>query len=128
MTTDVARPRHRFSGEGWTLEKYESEGLTVFAMSGEFDFAVSAKLRQIVGEHPPSGRAVADMTAVTYCDSSCLQVLLGLAKRLWDQGGRFAVATSVRAVARPISLLRLDELMPVHPTLEDARSALDSRS
>ncbi|EME58798.1 STAS domain-containing protein [Amycolatopsis decaplanina] len=125
MTTDVARPHPRHSGDGWTLETHESDGLTVYTMIGEFDFAVSAEFRQVIEDNPPSsGRAVADMTEVRYCDSSCLQVLLRLAQRL---RGRFAVATSVHAVVRPISLLKLDELMPVHPTVEAARSALAHR-
>ncbi|MEV7553160.1 STAS domain-containing protein [Amycolatopsis sp. NPDC089917] len=129
MTTDVARPLHRSSGDGWTLETYDSDGVTVYAMTGEFDFAVSAKLRQVIEENPPSsGLAVADMTGVRFCDSSCLQVLLRLAQRLGRSDGRFAIATSVHAVVRPVTLLRLEDLMPLHPTVEAARTALAARS
>ncbi|MFK0247862.1 STAS domain-containing protein [Amycolatopsis azurea] len=129
MTTDVARPLHRSSGDGWTLETYDSDGVTVYAMTGEFDFAVSAELRRLTEEHPPSsGLAVADMTEVRFCDSSCLQVLLRLARRLREGDGRFAIATSVRAVVRPVTLLRLEDLMPVHPTVEAACAELARRS
>jgi anti-sigma B factor antagonist len=38
-------------------------------------------------------------------------------------GGRFAVASAVHAVVRPIELLGLGEVMPLHPTVAAARAS-----
>ncbi|MEV4052097.1 STAS domain-containing protein [Amycolatopsis sp. NPDC049688] len=118
MTTDAARPRQRFSGDGWSLEAHADGDLGVYTLRGEFDFAVSAKLAELLAPEDGVTQVVADMTDVRYCDSSCLQVLLRLARRLRAAGGRFAVVTTEPAVSRPITLLGLGDVMPVHPALE----------
>lgn len=118
MTTDAARPRQRFSGDGWSLEVRDAADLSVYTLRGEFDFAVSPKLADLLTPGDDVTRVVADMTEVRYCDSSCLQVLLRLARRLHAAGGRFAVVTAEPAVSRPITLLGLGDVMPVHPALD----------
>ncbi|MDT7803304.1 MAG: hypothetical protein QOI78_6737 [Actinomycetota bacterium] len=123
MTTDATRPRQRASGEGWSLDEHEAGDVTVFVLRGEFDLAVSAKLADLLPAGPGARRIVLDMTGVEYCDSSCLQVLLRLGTRLKEAGGRFAVATTVHAVVRPIELLGLGDVMPLHPTVAAVRAA-----
>ncbi|MFI5589759.1 STAS domain-containing protein [Amycolatopsis sp. NPDC051758] len=120
MTTDATRPRQQFSGDGWSLDVHETADLSVYALRGEFDFAVSPKLAELLPPDPGAGRVVLDMTEVGFCDSSCLQAMLRLARRLHAAGGRFAVVTTVPAVTRPIDLLGLGDVMPVHPTLDAA--------
>ncbi|WP_410625521.1 STAS domain-containing protein [Amycolatopsis sp. cmx-8-4] len=123
MTTDATRPRQRSSGEGWSLAKHDAGDATVYVLRGEFDLAVSAKLEGLLPAGTATDRIVLDMTEVTYCDSSCLQVLLRLGNRLRDAGGRFAIATTVTAVVRPIELLSLGAVMPLHPTVDAARAS-----
>jgi anti-sigma B factor antagonist len=123
MTTDATRPRPRSSGEGWSLDEHDTGDVTVYALRGEFDLAVSAKLADLLPADPGARRIVLDMTEVQYCDSSCLQVLLRLGTRLRDAGGRFAVATTVPAVIRPIELLGLGAVMPLHPSVSAARDS-----
>ncbi|EOD62083.1 STAS domain-containing protein [Amycolatopsis vancoresmycina] len=123
MTTDAARSRQRFSGHGWSLDVHDAGDLRVYTLRGEFDFAVSAELATLVTPDDGGTRVVADLTEVEYCDSSCLQVLLRLARRLHATGGRFAVVTTSPAVSRPITLLGLGDVMPVHPALEAVEAA-----
>ncbi|SEF37919.1 anti-sigma B factor antagonist [Amycolatopsis pretoriensis] len=123
MTTDATRPRQRYSGDGWSLDVGEDAGLRIFTLRGEFDFAVSAKLAEAFPDEPGAGDVVLDMAAVEYCDSSCLQVLLRLGSRLREAGGRLAVVTTVPAVVRPIELLCLGDVMPVHPSVAAARAS-----
>ncbi|MBE1495171.1 anti-sigma B factor antagonist [Amycolatopsis lexingtonensis] len=123
MTTDAARPRQRYSGDGWSLDSSEDGDLSVYTLRGEFDFAVSAKLADLVPADPGAARIVVDMAGVEYCDSSCLQVLLRLARQSHRAGGRFAVVSAAPVVTRPIELLGLGDVMPVYPTLEAARSS-----
>ncbi|MCR6481977.1 STAS domain-containing protein [Amycolatopsis sp. OK19-0408] len=123
MTTDAARPRQRHSGAGWSLEVFDTGDPHVYTLRGEFDFAVSPKLAELLPAEPGAARIVLDMTGVEYCDSSCLQVFLRLSARLREAGGRFAVVSTVHAVVRPIELLGLGDVMPVHPTIDAARAS-----
>ncbi|WP_086849386.1 STAS domain-containing protein [Amycolatopsis kentuckyensis] len=123
MTTDAARPRQRYSGDGWSLEAHDSGGAGGYTLRGEFDFAASAKLAELLPADPGPARVVVDMAEVTYCDSSCLQVLLRLARGLRAAGGRFAVVSAAPAVTRPIALLGLGDVMPVHPARESVETS-----
>ncbi|MGW3965200.1 STAS domain-containing protein [Amycolatopsis sp. NPDC005003] len=123
MTTDAVRPRQRHSGDGWSLEAHDSGDLGVYTLRGEFDFAASAKLAELLPAAPGAARIVMDMAEVEYCDSSCLQVLLRLARGLRAAGGRFAVVSAAPAVTRPIALLGLGDVMPVHPAREAVEAA-----
>ncbi len=115
MTTDAARPRQRYSGDGWSLEAHDSGSSTVYTLRGEFDFATSAKPAELLPADPGPARIVVDMAEVAYGDSSCPQVLLRPARGLRAAGGRFAVVSATPAVTRPIGLLGLGDVLPVHP-------------
>ncbi|MGW5720238.1 STAS domain-containing protein [Amycolatopsis sp. NPDC003865] len=123
MTTDATRPRQRYSGEGWSLDVAEGGDLRIFTLRGEFDFAVSVKLAEALPAEPGAADVVLDMSGVEYCDSSCLQVLLRLGTRLREAGGRLAVVTTAPAVVRPIELLRLGDVMPVHSSVDAVRAS-----
>lgn len=127
MTTDATRPRQRISGHGWSVEEHDTAGATVYILRGEFDFSASAKLSEVLPADPGADRIVLDMTEAEYCDSSCLQVLLRLGTRLRDAGGRFAVATTVRAITRPIELLGLGDVLTLHPTVSATLAAWDEK-
>lgn len=123
MTTDAARPEQRHSGAGWSLEVDDTANPQVYTLSGEFDFAVSPKLAELLPADPGAESIVLDLTEVEYCDSSCLQAFLRLSARLREAGGRFAVVTTAPAVLRPIQLLGLGDAMPVHPSFDAVRAA-----
>jgi anti-sigma B factor antagonist len=113
MTTDALRPRPRFSGDGWSVDIHEDGDREVYALRGEFDFAVSVKFAELLPADPGARRVVLDMTEVEYCDSSCLQ----LSGRLREAGGRAA------GVVRPIGLLGLGDVLPLHPSVAAARAS-----
>ncbi len=123
MTTDALRPRQRFSGTGWSVDVHEAGDLEIYTLRGEFDFAVSAKLAEVLPADPGARRVVLDMSETDYCDSSCLQVLLRLGGRLREAGGRLAVVSTAPVVVRPIELLGLGDVMPLHPSVAEARAS-----
>ena len=129
MTTDATRPRQRFSGVGWSLDVHEDGDLEVSPCAASSTSRFRAKLAE-----PAAGRAraprriVLDMADVEYCDSSCLQILLRLGTRLREAGGQLAVVTTVHAVVRPIELLGLGDVMPVHPSVAATRAAWGGRA
>ncbi|VVJ25141.1 anti-anti-sigma factor [Amycolatopsis camponoti] len=128
MTTDALRPRHRFRGDGWSVDVREDGDLDIYTLRGEFDFAVSPKLDEVFPADPGARRVVLDMDEAEYCDSSCLQVLLRLAGRLREAGGKLAVVTTVPAVLRPIELLCLGDVMPVRPSLAETLASWDGEA
>jgi anti-sigma B factor antagonist len=124
MTTDATRPRQQHSsGAGWSLDEHDVGGVTVYTLRGEFDLAVSPELATLLPAEVDGDRIVLDMTETRYCDSSCLQVLLRLGARLRETGGRFAVATAVPAIVRPIELLGLGDVMPLHASVAAATAS-----
>ncbi|MEU8639307.1 STAS domain-containing protein [Amycolatopsis sp. NPDC048633] len=123
MTTDALRPRQRFSGDGWSVDLHEDGDLEICTLRGEFDFAVSAKLAETLPTDPGARPLVLDMSEVGYCDSSCLQVLLQLSGRVREAGGRLALVTTVPVVVRPIELLGLGDVLPLHPSVAAARAS-----
>jgi anti-sigma B factor antagonist len=128
MTTDATRPRQDSSGDGWSLDERDTGGVLVCTLRGEFDLAVSPRLADLLGACPDGSRVVLDMTGAEYCDSSCLQVLLRLGTRLRATGGRFAVATTVPAIVRPVELLGLGDVMPLHPSVDAARASWEEEA
>ena len=99
---------------------------TVVAVSGEIDLGVSDDLRRALDEElqfKPSA-LIADLSAVSFCDSSGFTVLVQIRAKAEEAGVPFIMVTQERALLRPMSLLGLDSVFTVHPTLDSARDVL----
>ncbi|OXM44837.1 STAS domain-containing protein [Amycolatopsis alba] len=103
-----------------------SAGDTVVTVSGEIDLAVSAGLRRTLEEELRFSPAalIADLSAVSFCDSSGFTALVQICSQAEEAGVPFILVTRERALLRPMSLLGLDAVFTVHPTLDSARDAL----
>ncbi|EMD24231.1 STAS domain-containing protein [Amycolatopsis azurea] len=99
---------------------------TVVTVSGEIDLAVSDGLRKALEEELRFTPAalIADLSAVTFCDSSGFTALVQIRTQAEKAGVPFVLVTQERALLRPMSLLGLDSVFNVHPTLDSARDAL----
>ncbi|MFD5249378.1 STAS domain-containing protein [Amycolatopsis sp. NPDC058340] len=99
---------------------------TVVTVSGEIDLGVSDDLRRALDEElrfkPAS--LIADLSAVTFCDSSGFTVFVQIRAKAEEAGVPFILVTQERALLRPMSLLGLDAVFTVHPTLDSARDVL----
>ena len=99
---------------------------TVVIVAGEIDLAVSESLRRGLEEElrlgPPA--LIADLTEVSFCDSSGFTALVQIRGQAEDAGIPFILVTRERALLRPLALLGLDSVFNVHPTLDSARDAL----
>lgn len=99
---------------------------TVVTVSGEIDLAVSADLRRAMEEEllfTPAA-LIADLSTVSFCDSSGFTALVQVRTKAEEAGVPFVIVTRERALLRPMSLLGLDAVFTVHPTLDSARDAL----
>ncbi|MBE1577894.1 STAS domain-containing protein [Amycolatopsis roodepoortensis] len=99
---------------------------TVVTVCGEIDLGVSDDLRRALDEElrfQPSA-LIADLSAVSFCDSSGFTVLVQIRAKAEEAGVPFILVTQERALLRPMALLGLDAVFTVHPTLDSARDML----
>lgn len=71
---------------------------------------------------------VADMTATTFCDSAGITALVRAARRAAANGATMRLATASPPVLRVFSLLGIDQLIDVHPSVEAARASLPDQA
>ncbi|QXV57918.1 STAS domain-containing protein [Amycolatopsis sp. TNS106] len=123
--SDPPRSARRFASS-LDISITASAGDTVVAVAGEIDLAVSDDLRRALDEElrfKPSA-LIADLSAVTFCDSSGFTVLVQIRAKAEQAGVPFIMVTQERALLRPMALLGLDAVFIVHPTLDSARDML----
>ncbi|WP_244199871.1 anti-sigma factor antagonist [Amycolatopsis thailandensis] len=123
--SDPPRQARRFVSS-LAISVTTSSADTVVTVSGEIDLAVSDSLRKALEEELQFTPAalIADLSAVTFCDSSGFTALVQIRGKAETAGVPFILVTQERALLRPMSLLGLDAVFTVHPTLDSARDAL----
>jgi anti-anti-sigma factor len=78
----------------------------------------------LAAEVAGSDRVVVDLGAVVFLCSSGLGMLVKASKRLHERGGGLALARPQPGIARLLRMVGLSAVLPVHPTVEAAASAL----
>jgi anti-anti-sigma factor len=74
--------------EDFSAEVTQDGATTVIHLRGEIDMETAGRMRDVIEPHlGPSQRIVLDFSEVTFCDSSCLQVLVQARGRLTADGG-----------------------------------------
>jgi anti-sigma B factor antagonist len=71
-------------------------------------------------------KVVLDLSPVRFIDSAGLASILSLVKNLPD-GGELRIAGAQEAVRAVFRLTRLDKVLPLHDTFEDAVAAMEAR-
>ena len=96
---------------------------TILSVKGEIDAHTGPVLRKALHDAIDSGRhrLVLDFTDVSFLDSSALGVLISAHKRLHaDEGDVIRVVNDRPVVTTLFELTALDQVFPLHPTLERA--------
>lgn len=102
----------------------------VARVSGEIDMDDATDLREELTAAltaSPSGLDV-DLTAVTFCDSSGLHVLLDLNRLALDAGKSLVLTSLSRPVARLLSLTGADHVLTVHGRNEFSAQGLQVKA
>lgn len=85
-------------------------------IAGEIDLYTAPRLQseftRLLQEGP--GRVVIDMSAVDFCDSTGMNVLLSALKRLKERGGTLEVAAPRPAVRKILQVTGLDSVFTVY--------------
>ena len=93
----------------------------VVTLPARIDLALSRLLRDQLGCALASATMViADMTATTFCDSSCVPVLLLAQHQAEATGAELRLVVPSAAVLRTLAASGADWLLPVYASLEDA--------
>lgn len=111
----IPAPRTRPSA---TFEVTTTAEASVVTASGDLDLAVTERLGALLHQElrlaPPA--LVFDASDVTFCSARVLTILLDAAA----DGVPFAVAGRCRSLLRPITVLGLEQLLPVHWSVAEA--------
>ncbi|MFE5511716.1 STAS domain-containing protein [Streptomyces sp. NPDC056529] len=99
------------------------DGVRVVTLHGEIDHTGKDTLRDaLLPGEGTAPRVVADLSGVSFMDSSGINVLISAHQRLKDLHGRLSIAPQ-EAVLRVLLLIGVDTVLPRHPTPEDALNA-----
>ena len=95
-------------------------GTLVFRVRGELDVDTAQVVRrELFDTHFTAGqRVVVDLEGLDFIDSSGLSVLIQTARRVKDAGGELHLVCA--KFHRLLSIAGLDQIVPVHDTLDDA--------
>ncbi len=100
------------------------DGVRVATLSGEIDYDEKDVLREaLLPAGEPVLPVVADMSGVTFLDSSGINTLLAVHQQVSDARGRLRIAAPADNVRRVLALIGVDAVIPCHPTLEEALNA-----
>ncbi|MEU0231179.1 MULTISPECIES: STAS domain-containing protein [unclassified Streptomyces] len=95
-------------------------------LQGEIDHTAKDTLTDILvprNEAAVPLRVVADLTGVTFMDSSGINALILAHQHLTAQQGGLRITGAQEAVGCVLGLIGVDTVIPCHPVLEDALNA-----
>ncbi|MFD9321486.1 STAS domain-containing protein [Streptomyces sp. NPDC060053] len=99
------------------------DGVRVVTVHGEIDHDVKDVLREALlcedGAVPPL-RVVADLSGVTFMDSSGINVFLAAHRQVTGAQGWLRIAAAQEPVLPVLRLVGVDALLACHPTTEQA--------
>lgn len=93
---------------------------------GDLDLATAPRLRETLLTPFREGArgVVADFSQTTYCDSTTFSILVEAYRESLANDVPYAIAAAHATVARPLAILGLDRVLPLHPSVSDARDAI----
>ena len=107
-----------------------TECRTICRVSGELDAYTAPDLRDTLDELVAEDKCwiVADLTELTYLDSTGLGILVGTAKKCRQAGGDLAVACARKNLLRIFQISGTQEILNVLPDEEAATARLEAVS
>lgn len=108
------------------IDVQKVEGCPVLMVKGEIDIYTAPMFKQAVVGLVSDGNTnvVIDLSGVTFMDSSGFGTLLGATRRLRPAGGGLHLAGANSTIQRMLRLTRLDTIMELYDTAEEAVRAL----
>lgn len=116
------------SGERFALEW--SGQVAVVTAAGDIDITNAEGLRDALLSALNAGAAglIADLTSTTFLDSAGITALVRAARRATATDATLRLAVAAPPVLRVLSLVGLDRLIEVYPSLADAVASLPDQT
>jgi anti-anti-sigma factor len=97
----------------------------IIALPAEIDMANADWVGQLLGSAfaPGVTAVIADMTATRFCDSSGISMLVRAHKQAAANGTRLRLVVPSATVLRTLTLVQVDHLLLIYPTLSQALAA-----
>lgn len=105
-----------------SIQVVERSGRTVLLLAGELDVSSAPAMRRRLVEVLADGHVdlVADLSGVSFVDSSGLGILVGGVRRTRTRGGDLVLCGLEGSVRDVVELTGLDRAFTVRSTLEEA--------
>jgi anti-anti-sigma factor len=99
-----------------------TEALTHIALSGRLDVEGVGRIERDLSRHAAAPRrpAVVDLSGVEFIGSLGIGVLMSVARSLHLHGARMALLAPQDRVAQVLRESRVDQIMPIASSLDDA--------
>ena len=97
----------------------------VVALPAEIDMANAGQAGQQLGSALAPGvkAVIADMTGTRFCDSSGISMLVRAHQQAAANGTELRLVVRSAAVLRALTLVKMDYLLPIYPSLSQALAA-----
>ena len=101
-----------------------ADGFAVVRPGEHLDHNTTPAFREALKQVAGSGRVVIDLTGVVFADSEGIGALAGAVHRSLDNGDRVVVACRRPSLRRVLGMTRIDDFVPVVPSLEEAATVV----
>lgn len=104
-------------------------GVGVVELVGEVDVYSAAQARQAMHELVDGGakHVLIDLHGTDYLDSTAMGVLVGVLKRVAENGGSVRLIGLRPRIRRLFEITRLDQVLPIYETEEQALADLGTK-
>ncbi|MFD3505432.1 STAS domain-containing protein [Streptomyces sp. NPDC058676] len=111
--------------EGLSIEITAVDDIRVVSLCGEIDHAVANALNEALLSYGSvtRPRTVADLSGMTFMDSSGINALIAAHQTMSDAQGWLRIAGAQASVLRRLELVGLDQVIGCHSTVEQALTA-----
>ena len=108
------------------LESQIRDGVGILRLQGRFVTGSDAEFVSAQNYLQKNGiiKAVVDLSAVPYIDSTGLAFVVDLHKSLESRGGQLVLADANERVCEVLKMTRIGEIIPLYPDTEDAEAKL----
>jgi anti-sigma B factor antagonist len=109
----------------FVVDSRQEGSWTIVDVQGEVDMFTAPKLRERLVETVDQGKykIIVNLQGVSFMDSTGLGTLVGGLKRVKEHDGILALVCSSRPVLRVLSITGLNNVFPIHETVEQALAA-----
>ncbi|MFE9812299.1 STAS domain-containing protein [Streptomyces sp. NPDC005548] len=107
-----------------SITQTDRGGVRLLTLSGQIDADTTDVLRRNLQTSAPApSRTVLDLSAVTFMDSSAINVLVAARRDALGAGGWIRMAHLTTPVQRVVEIVGLDTIIPCYSTLAEALTA-----